>query len=109
MLQHKTILLIEDNPSDIDLTKRALEKVNILNELVVATDGQEALDYLFGTGRIRRPRHFRFTYPHLAGFEISEGVGPGRAADNSDGGVYPPHARGYSHLLPGRTGHGRRL
>jgi two-component system response regulator len=46
----KTILLIEDNPSDIDLTKRALEKGRILNNLVVVSDGQEALDYLYGTG-----------------------------------------------------------
>ena len=46
----KTILLVEDNPSDVDLTKRALSKGHILNELVVAEDGQEALDYLFGTG-----------------------------------------------------------
>jgi two-component system response regulator len=46
----KTILLVEDNPSDIDLTKRALSKGHILNELVVAEDGQEALDYLFGSG-----------------------------------------------------------
>lgn len=46
----KTILLVEDNPSDIELTKRALSKGHILNELIVAEDGQEALDYLFGTG-----------------------------------------------------------
>jgi len=46
----KTILLIEDNPSDIDLTKRALEKGRILNTLVIASDGQEALDYLYGAG-----------------------------------------------------------
>jgi CheY-like chemotaxis protein len=46
----KTILLIEDNPSDIDLTKRALEKGRIINNLVVVSDGQEALDYLFGKG-----------------------------------------------------------
>ena len=46
----KTILLVEDDPSDIDLTKRALAKGHILNQLVVASDGQEALDYLFGTG-----------------------------------------------------------
>jgi two-component system response regulator len=46
----KTILLIEDNPSDVDLTKRALEKGRIANELIVASDGEEALDYLFGKG-----------------------------------------------------------
>lgn len=47
----KTILLVEDNPSDIELTKRALQKEHILNEIIVAEDGQEALDYLFGTGK----------------------------------------------------------
>jgi CheY-like chemotaxis protein len=44
------ILLIEDNPSDIALTQRALERARITNPLVVAEDGQEALDYLFGAG-----------------------------------------------------------
>ena len=43
----RTILLVEDNPSDIGLTKRALEKSRIANELIVAEDGQEALEYLF--------------------------------------------------------------
>ena len=47
----KTILLVEDNPSDINLTKRALAKARIMNELVVVEDGEEALEYLFGTGR----------------------------------------------------------
>jgi two-component system, response regulator len=46
----KTILLVEDDPSDMDLTKRALEKAHIVNKLVVASDGQEALDYLLGAG-----------------------------------------------------------
>jgi two-component system, response regulator len=45
----KIILLVEDNPSDIGLTKRALEKSHITNELVIAEDGQEALDYLFNS------------------------------------------------------------
>jgi CheY-like chemotaxis protein len=44
------ILLVEDNPSDIELTKRAFVREHISNELVVAEDGQTALDYLFGTG-----------------------------------------------------------
>jgi CheY-like chemotaxis protein len=50
-MKSKNILLVEDNPSDVKLTKRALEQNQITNELIVAEDGQEALDYLFATGR----------------------------------------------------------
>lgn len=46
----RKILLVEDNASDVALTQRALEKNGIANSLVVAEDGQEALDYLFCTG-----------------------------------------------------------
>lgn len=45
-MDSKIILLIEDNPSDIELTKRAFKKNNITNEIVVMEDGQDALDYL---------------------------------------------------------------
>ena len=45
------ILLVEDNPSDIELTIRAFERSRIANELIVAEDGQEALDYLWGQGK----------------------------------------------------------
>lgn len=44
----KLILLIEDNTSDIELTRRALQKSHVANELVVLEDGQDALDYFFG-------------------------------------------------------------
>lgn len=47
---NKTILLVEDNPDDEALTIRALKRNHISNEIAIARDGVEALDYLFGTG-----------------------------------------------------------
>ncbi len=47
---HKTILMVEDSPDDIVLTMRELKKNNLLNDVVVARDGVEALDYLFCVG-----------------------------------------------------------
>ena len=49
-MNEKNILLVEDNPDDEALAMRALRKSNLVNDIVVARDGVEALDYLFGTG-----------------------------------------------------------
>src|SRR6185295_10830165 len=49
-MEDKVILLVEDNPRDEALTLRAFKKNNIGNHIVVARDGVEAIDYLFGTG-----------------------------------------------------------
>jgi two-component system, response regulator len=48
---HRPIMLVEDNPNDEELTLRALRKSNILNPVVVARDGVEALDYLLARGK----------------------------------------------------------
>jgi two-component system, response regulator len=50
LVKEEVILLVEDNPDDELLTRRALEENNLCNELVVVRDGEQALDYLFGTG-----------------------------------------------------------
>lgn len=42
------ILLVEDNPNDVELTKNAFSKANVVNEMVVVEDGEEALHYIFG-------------------------------------------------------------
>lgn len=47
-MESKVVLLIEDNPDDERLTLRALRRNNIMNEVVVATDGEEAVRFLFG-------------------------------------------------------------
>jgi len=49
-MKHRKVLLVEDNPADVELTLRALNKENITNPVDVVTDGAEALDYLFGEG-----------------------------------------------------------
>ena len=58
-MSDKTILLVEANPDAVPLTLRALKKNNLLNEVIVARDGVEALDFLFCEGNYanRAPEH----------------------------------------------------
>jgi two-component system response regulator len=66
----KTILLIDDNPSDVDLTKRALEKGHIVNQLVVVEDGQDALDYLTTTPALPALTLLDLNLPRVPGLEV---------------------------------------
>jgi CheY-like chemotaxis protein len=73
-----TLLLVEDNPDDIDLTRRAFARSNIINQLAVVTDGEAALHYLFGTGPYadRGPRPLPhavlldLNLPKISGLEV---------------------------------------
>ena len=51
ILKNKVVLLVEDNPDDEELTRLAFEECRVANKLVVARNGQEALDYLFRQGK----------------------------------------------------------
>jgi CheY-like chemotaxis protein len=76
MTSESVILLVEDNPKDEALTLRALKKANIVNKVVVAHDGVEALDYLFATtadGRRNAPPQLillDLKLPKLDGHEV---------------------------------------
>ena len=50
MIRNHLILLVEDNPNDVELTLRAFQKSNVGSEIVVAPDGEQAIHYLFSTG-----------------------------------------------------------
>ena len=77
-MNNKVILLVEDNPRDEALTLRALKKGNILNDIIVARDGVEALDYIFGRGKYlgrevsERPQLvlLDLKLPKMDGFEV---------------------------------------
>ena len=51
MPAEKMVLLVEDNPDDEALTMRALKQSKLANEIIIARDGNEALEFMFGTGK----------------------------------------------------------
>jgi two-component system response regulator len=81
-MRSNCILLVEDNPNDQELTIRAFKKNNISNEIIIANNGVEALDYLFGTGiYAERPSHILpqlvildLKLPKVSGLEVLKQV-----------------------------------
>ncbi len=69
----KVILLVEDNPDDEALTLRALKKNKVANRVIVARDGEEALDYLFGAGAYAGRDLRRYADHGFTRFEIAQG------------------------------------
>lgn len=72
MTESVEILLVEDNPSDAEMTMRALGKHNLANNVHVATDGQQALDYVFSPGSGPSPRLviLDLKLPKVSGLEV---------------------------------------
>lgn len=66
------ILLVEDNPDDVELTVHALRKENLANCIHVVRDGEEALEFLLCHGRYSE-RSFEPSQTGVAGFEAAEG------------------------------------
>ncbi len=81
-LPHVDILLVEDNPLEVELTLRPLRELNLANTIEIARDGEEALDFLLGRGAFRHrlnaplPRLvlLDLTLPRLDGLEVLRGV-----------------------------------
>lgn len=75
MTDHRSILLVEDNDDDVQLTIRAFRRNNIANEVAVARDGVEALDWLLGVDEQGQRRHaavvlLDLKLPRLDGLEV---------------------------------------
>jgi two-component system response regulator len=69
-VKNKVILLVEDNPDDVQLTRRALKRNNILNPLVVADDGAKALEYLRQTDELPALVLLDLKLPKVDGLEV---------------------------------------
>lgn len=77
----RVILLAEDNPDDVSLTRRALKKAKVANEMAVVSNGQEALDYLFGEGEYADPKPsspclilLDLNMPKIGGLQVLERI-----------------------------------
>ncbi len=108
-MSNRPILLVEDNPNDEALTLRALKKNNIHNDVVVARDGAEALEYLFGTGaHAGRDMSVR-PASHSSRLKIAEGGWTRRIAAAARQSAHETSPGRRAHLLRGRARSSERL
>ncbi len=70
MTPGRIILLVEDNPNDAELALAAFEKIGIAHEIAIARDGQEALDYLFGTNPLPGVVLLDLKLPKIDGLDV---------------------------------------
>jgi CheY-like chemotaxis protein len=81
-MSEKYVLLVEDNPDDVELTQIAFRRCKIPNKLVVVWDGREALDFLFGKGKYAdRDKNqmpavvlLDLKLPYVSGLEVLKGI-----------------------------------
>jgi two-component system response regulator len=74
-MKSRTVLLVDDNPDDVALTVRALEKANVENELTVARDGVEAVGLLLGVRKLRPALILLdLKLPKLSGFDVLQRI-----------------------------------
>ncbi|MDO8413760.1 MAG: response regulator [Gallionellaceae bacterium] len=66
----KTILLVEDNPDDVELTLEAFSEINLLNKIIVAHDGAEALELLLSTAALPQLILLDLKLPKVDGLEV---------------------------------------
>ena len=89
------ILLVEDNPSDIELTMHALKKNHLANQIEVVRDGAEALDYLFGAEATPVPRLILLDLklPKVDGLEVLQKIKADPRTQSSPSWCSPPRAK----------------
>ncbi len=92
------ILIVEDDPRDVELTLTALEEYKLTNEVVIARDGAEALDYLYRRGPVLRPRR-RQPRRMLLDLKLPKIDGSGSAPKDQDRREATSHPGRGAHVL----------
>ena len=94
------ILLVEDNPEDVEITLRAFQKYHLANKIHVVRDGEEALECLFGTGRYAEPNNYEKPRLILLDSEVAESRRTGSLAEVQNRSEHQGHPCGDPDVFP---------